>query len=420
MQGRDGENMLMITLKTLTPLWTGDANRECRELKESGILGSLRWWAEVVLVALGAKVCDPLETKCQDRKHCSACHLFGCTGWRKRFRLDFRGEITSTGHVLPLRSKYPWSIYPGLTSPSLEVACTPLTPDKTEAADNLLILRLLFTLIARHGGLGARQSQGFGTIQLISGELQSEEIDKAIETLCGLKDKRNDPPQGRGDGFPDLREMFFWKACLNTPPAATGQPSGAKEGKSALRSFASLAGSLQPQSGTQQPGKQDIAAAVRSYSTTVPGAKPVDILVQYSGKENFVPTAFAAREAIRGWFRGTGPKDRLNKIRHFYCGQVGGNDTTGAKILVSHVYLNPSSQWEFRVWGWLPDHKTEEVDVKGSSVGSHLQKQLNDPNWLIHRTPKESLFQGFSLTPSLFLTINSGESGEAFLRRLLA
>ena len=52
---RNERSALVITFKTLTPLWTGDANRNCTDLKESGILGSLRWWAKAVLVALVAK-----------------------------------------------------------------------------------------------------------------------------------------------------------------------------------------------------------------------------------------------------------------------------------------------------------------------------------------------------------------------------
>jgi CRISPR-associated protein Cmr1 len=46
------ENMGRIELKvkfeTLTPLWTGNAWGQCMEIRPSSILGSLRFWFEVL------------------------------------------------------------------------------------------------------------------------------------------------------------------------------------------------------------------------------------------------------------------------------------------------------------------------------------------------------------------------------------
>ncbi len=39
---------IKVTFKTLTPLWTGDAWRRCDEIRSSSIIGSLRFWFEVV------------------------------------------------------------------------------------------------------------------------------------------------------------------------------------------------------------------------------------------------------------------------------------------------------------------------------------------------------------------------------------
>ena len=101
-----------IKIRTLTPLWTGDVDRECKSIKETGIIGSLRWWYEALVRGLGGYACDPTsDRKCElkqdkfneaiksgksiqgalDEQICPACQLFGCTGWRKRFRLETVG-----------------------------------------------------------------------------------------------------------------------------------------------------------------------------------------------------------------------------------------------------------------------------------------------------------------------------------------
>ncbi|MEW6505554.1 MAG: type III-B CRISPR module RAMP protein Cmr1 [Chloroflexota bacterium] len=93
-------------IRALTPIWTGDADREENRLIPTGIVGSLRWWFEVLVRGLGGKACDPTsDVRCpEDRKkkpidpghHCVVCELFGCTGWARKFRLmvlDEKGEI---------------------------------------------------------------------------------------------------------------------------------------------------------------------------------------------------------------------------------------------------------------------------------------------------------------------------------------
>ncbi|MHC1568694.1 MAG: type III-B CRISPR module RAMP protein Cmr1 [Candidatus Syntropharchaeia archaeon] len=86
---------MLLKIKTLTPLWTGDVDRECKRIKETGIIGSLRWWYEALVRGLGGYACDPTsERRCElrsvqealDEQICPACQLFGCTGWSRRFK----------------------------------------------------------------------------------------------------------------------------------------------------------------------------------------------------------------------------------------------------------------------------------------------------------------------------------------------
>jgi CRISPR-associated protein Cmr1 len=81
---------MKITLQTLTPLWTGGVDQTCDRLHETGLIGSLRWWYEVLVRGLGGYACDPTgEDRCPDKdgNRCVVCELFGCTGWARKFRL---------------------------------------------------------------------------------------------------------------------------------------------------------------------------------------------------------------------------------------------------------------------------------------------------------------------------------------------
>jgi len=97
-----------VRLRTITPIWTGDAERQNTRLRETGIIGSLRWWYEALIRGLGGYACDPTSDKrCQldqrkfvkaidagkdaehalDEQICPACKLFGCTGWEKKVKI---------------------------------------------------------------------------------------------------------------------------------------------------------------------------------------------------------------------------------------------------------------------------------------------------------------------------------------------
>ena len=83
-------------LKAQSPIWTGDADRKGERTVTTGLLGSLRWWFEVLVRGLGGSACDPAdpEGRCPDKngKHCVVCELFGCTGRARKFRFDVLDE----------------------------------------------------------------------------------------------------------------------------------------------------------------------------------------------------------------------------------------------------------------------------------------------------------------------------------------
>lgn len=76
--------------------WLLQDTTNAEELITTGLLGSIRWWFEVLVRGLGGYACDPNNSECQDAKHCVVCELFGCTGWARKFRfsvLDESGTI---------------------------------------------------------------------------------------------------------------------------------------------------------------------------------------------------------------------------------------------------------------------------------------------------------------------------------------
>jgi len=96
-------------LRALTDLWTGDLNGKPDRLITTGLLGSIRWWFELLVRGLGGSACDPSpedrkmnppECRCPNKKvekandpghHCVVCELFGCTEWARKFRFEVLG-----------------------------------------------------------------------------------------------------------------------------------------------------------------------------------------------------------------------------------------------------------------------------------------------------------------------------------------
>ena len=127
----------------LTDIWTGDIDGKRDRLITTGLLGSIRWWFEVVVRGLGGYACDPSAKRktCQDDKHCVVCELFGCTGWTRKFRFDVLNENDRP------RTK---QIEKGDT---FRLRFTPLHPICDE---EWALLDLTLRLIADYGAIGGK------------------------------------------------------------------------------------------------------------------------------------------------------------------------------------------------------------------------------------------------------------------------
>jgi CRISPR-associated protein Cmr1 len=151
-------NKFKIKIKPLTPIWTGDAQRESPTLRETGIIGSLRWWYEALIRGLGGSACDPTDTQCNGQNHCAACELFGCTGWARKFRLEIE-EVNNQN----LGKNYLFKF--------IELR-------KIEDVEWALLKKVLM-VISKYGALGGKIAEfQFGVIQI-----EIEKTDLNIVTL---------------------------------------------------------------------------------------------------------------------------------------------------------------------------------------------------------------------------------------------
>lgn len=152
-----------VCFKALTDLWTGSVTLEEKngQIKEktgpdrlitTGLLGSIRWWFEVLVRGLNGNACDPTDTKCEDRNHCVVCELFGCTGWARKFRFEVRdkdGNIRANGNN-KTKIQLEMQIKKG---EEFSLCFTPLRPIRDE---EWTLLDATLRLIADYGAIGGK------------------------------------------------------------------------------------------------------------------------------------------------------------------------------------------------------------------------------------------------------------------------
>lgn len=217
---------LKITLKTLTPLWTGGVDGTCDRLHETGLIGSLRWWYEALVRGLGGHACDPTEHNCiydeekPDHGLCLVCQVFGATGWARRFRLSISAENTTSqgldGPKQPIGNRFKrnsttdrpsWYFRKGLGG----IFTLSILPTQKEF-DPHIILGVL-KLIERHAGFGAKPQLGYGWVQIEQVKGATFSPDKFAAQLLNMACTR----PGQSNGLPNLQEMFFAQVRTSDP-----------------------------------------------------------------------------------------------------------------------------------------------------------------------------------------------------------
>lgn len=204
---------LIVTLKTLTPLWTGGVETgRMDRVHETGILGSLRWWYEVIVRGLGGNACDPTSHAClydPDKTNqgiCDVCRLFGATGWRRRFRLEIEDETGPTWvppdrmlNIRPPDRTRGWYLPPGRMG-----TLTLRIHGDGEACSRLAAL---FLFLEQWGNIGARPQLGYGVFGLLNrGDLSAQVAEYSRSRRWPIA---GDTPAE--DRHPDLRRFGFFR-----------------------------------------------------------------------------------------------------------------------------------------------------------------------------------------------------------------
>jgi len=414
-----------VKIRPLTPIWTGDADRQNTTLRETGIIGSLRWWYEALIRGLGGTACDPTsDHRCQlsgkekterERisKMCPACYLFGCTGWARKFRLEIN-EVNKfyAPFVIakPEDSKKPFFLgFYDKSGKEFEengglMGEYELNFNVEE--DKLDLIKLLL-LLSTKWGFGSGVQKGFGIANI------NEEIKFSIEKNTFLKQNifksieiNNKLP------LPQIDKFFFYRI-----PFRNESISEIKEkiGKNIYKTMSDLY------------GKRSLNNIFSNYSY-IPTSPWVRCSIRRLFKDvlrRFI-MGFVGDNKIKpihlDCWRHSIVKDNKNKNK-YYCQSCNQSnidekdilDKTGSKIYVSHIYKkNKEPFWEMKIWGWIPD-LPEKIGEKRENVKNLLQSNIkSDEFWeKIFDTKEnpvivEKIWEKWDIDPCLLLN-NRGE-----------
>jgi CRISPR-associated protein Cmr1 len=180
-------------------------------IHETGIIGSMRWWYEVIVRGLGGDACDPSKADCafdEEKDHeglCDVCRVFGATGWKRRFRLVIRDtdvdpdERVKNVQIWKSRHTSKWYFPAKLNdkprSGKLTIQIQSLATDfRPEVVAGLV------QFIADWAGIGARVQMGFGVIELANGRVDTQPLYNRLQTAAS---NRQDPE------LPSLQNIFL-------------------------------------------------------------------------------------------------------------------------------------------------------------------------------------------------------------------
>ncbi|MGI9057471.1 MAG: type III-B CRISPR module RAMP protein Cmr1 [Ktedonobacteraceae bacterium] len=300
---------LEIKLETLTPIWTGGLEGKADQLHMTGILGSLRWWYEVLVRSVGGNACDPGKHTCiyepNKKPHnglCDVCMIFGTTGWARRFKLVVTEDTLqqkqptasvpdgSGGLVFNLSSDHPsartqghkWYLKSNPLKGQLKLKIISTAPITTAKTGNTYldpkVVGSLIQFIADNAGIGAKPQMGLGVVRIVPSQSIQPLIDN-LKQIVARHEKSGDLKTAVNEDLPCLQNMFFARVNVRSATASD---------------------------------------------------------------------TFDLKYDLRGMFREVykGKDD----LRHIIMGYVRGQNRVGAKIMMSYPYENGT----IRMWGWIP------------------------------------------------------------------
>jgi len=344
--------LIEVKLRTLTPLWTGNVDRDSPSLKETGLLGSLRFWYEAWIRALGGSACDPTskEHKCEYKGEkysiCDACRLFGCTGWARKFRIECTGlESTPLFLVTSSRTNQGWlkRIFEKQHNALFGNAGLKLTAEDKNDEDVLLAT---LSMMAKYGGLGAKTQHGFG--QFLIENLDSKRVENGLSVI-----QRKISEKTEGTQQPILSNFFVLKFKID-------ENSGIVD--------------------YYLKSPFTIGTRPNEYRKYIPCSFDIRYKGEFQG----------CRFGLRDNFKTKYGKDIAEKIFGYSRGE---NKRQGSNIFVSHLYKeNNSDKFYFlKVWGFIQPQlstRTAVVDLR-KEISDHILDKFKPAQIVFDTAGKE-------------------------------
>ena len=302
-----------VKIQTLTPLWTGGVDAgKCDRIHETGILGSLRWWMEVLVRGMGGNVCDLTEQKCLYKNGlCEVCKIFGAEGQKRRFRLEVVRDNTRPDETVSskIELKHDYKDREGKTKTRISTWWfreKPRSGTFTVQIQSLhpnfkpKVIGGLIQFIADWSALGARPQMGFGVIQILEGDrINTQPLWDWLMTTAG------------NNTYPDLPSLQ--NISLAKIRSKDSNPSFQEQDTFNL--------------------KYNLRGLFRTERDTAPQ--------QNQGNKPILKQA-------KGNIQNKGKEEQ--ELRHFIMGTVE-DEQMATKIKISRAYDNDQL---IRVWGWVP------------------------------------------------------------------
>ncbi|MGC1119589.1 MAG: type III-B CRISPR module RAMP protein Cmr1 [Candidatus Methanofastidiosia archaeon] len=354
-----------IQIKTLTPLWTGDVKGECNEVKETGIIGSLRWWYEALVRGLGGYACDPTNSDCkfnykeykrtgkiQDglRDMCDACYLFGCTGWSRRFLLEIgNGNPVYKGTLKVKCDRRGWYLKGGLYDSLNARILNTSQEDRQDTVreDYRAIVISLLEFISRWGAIGAKTQQGYGVFSLNPSETGLSETELPRVLTNGSRKRISEQKH-----LPHIEEIFVWKVNFRNFEVKSIPQWGNFTYNRGIDDDMSIG--------------PDILQFLYSKYDFVPTSPLFRYRLRKSLKQSFNNSDL--RHFMMG-FMGIGGSPRLRMEREVY-------EKMGSKIHVSHLYKKGDLH-EMRIWAWIPKYVLLNSNGRVRLFEKHFRTSTN-------------------------------------------
>ncbi len=226
---KEERNGNSLKIKTLTPLWTGDIRGNSTYVKETSIIGSLRWWYEALVRGLGGHACDITSDNPKERcdyerdkgKICDACKLFGCTGYSRRFRLEVVPKDNQLHNLFFVTSDLEWWLRTIFEHPE-QVAFGKFELKLHGKDKYLKSIEALLFFLSEYGGIGARNQYGFGQFKISGSDLEKECRENWIK-LTKTKFSPKDNNHMHWENLPSMKNFLFLKYKIDESSAPIGE-----------------------------------------------------------------------------------------------------------------------------------------------------------------------------------------------------